>query len=248
MVHERVKRISILRVPVDIVAPDDLETVIESMYQDGRNHQIVLLSFADFMKSRWSGEYRTMLAGSSLVLPITLSIIRAARFLKRPSPYRYEPFDFIVRLLAILERKNQSVYLLGARPIALVRAEKNIRDTFPGLRIVGRHSSDFRRAYLPRIIQAIRKATPTALLVGNGIPGAERWIPRNLKHFNSGIFVWCSDVFEVFAEKRKRPPVWLFNAGLEWLFYLPRHPWRLVYFVTVLWYDLLLLWYRIMGR
>ena len=91
MVHERVQRISILKVPVDIVAPDDLEVVIQAMYTSGKNHQIILLSLADLMRARRSGEYRTMLAGASLVLPISLPLIKAAKFLKRPLPQRYEP-------------------------------------------------------------------------------------------------------------------------------------------------------------
>lgn len=245
MVNDRVKRTTILRIPVDIVMPEDLEEVIKAMYADGKNHQIVLLSMTDLMHARHSSEFRTMMAGASLVIPISLSIIKMARFLRRPVPVRYEPFAFIVQVLGILERWGKSAYLFGACPKSLSRATRNIKSTFPGLHVVGSHSSRFNKNFHPKIVEAIRKATPTLLLVGRGVPGGERWIPRNLKHFNAGIQMWCSDVFDVFAERRRRPPAGLFARGMEWLFYLPRSPWKLFRIITWFRLKIIGLWYRI---
>ena len=67
------------------------------------------------------------------------------------------------------------------------------------------------------IVEAVKKATPSLLLVGAGVPGREKWIPRNLARFNSGIYLWCSDLFEVFAERRSKPSKSLFRKGLEWM-------------------------------
>jgi N-acetylglucosaminyldiphosphoundecaprenol N-acetyl-beta-D-mannosaminyltransferase len=248
MVHDRVNRIQLLRIPVDVVSPEDLEDIIKSMYSDGKNHQIVLLSMADLMRARHSNELRTMIAGASLVIPISLSIIKTARFLRKPIPIRYEPFDFIVRTLGILERWNKSAYLFGSSPKSLSKAVKNIKATFPGLHLVGGHSSRFAKGYLPKIVEAIRKSTPTLLLVGKGVPGGERWIPRNMKHFNAGIQLWCSDVFSVFAERRTRPSAKMFASGLEWLHYLPRKPWIVFRLAGKLNLGLISIWYRIRRR
>ena len=248
MVNDLVRRISVLNVPVDIVAPEDLEEVVKAMYSDGKNHQVILLSAADLMRARGSGEFRTMVAGASLVIPISMSIIKTARFLKRPAPVRYEPFEFIVRTLAILERWGKSAYLFGGSPKGLAKASKNIKTTFPGLKVVGGHSARFPKAFHPKIVEAIRKAAPTLLLVGKGVRGGERWIPRTMKNFNSGIQLWCSDVFEVFAERRNRPPAALFSKGAEWLHYLPRRPWTALRLFTALRMRTIALWYRLRGK
>jgi len=236
----------VLKVPVDIVAPDDIEDVVRALYDDDRNHQIVLLSMADLMRARRSGEYRSFVTAADLVVPISHSILRTARFLKKPEPVRYEPFDFIIQAMGALERRNKSVYLFGASPRSLAKAEKNIKDTFPGLRVVGRHSGRVAKGFMPRIVEAIRKASPTLLMVGRGVPGGEKWIQRNLKHFQSGLYLWCSDVFDVFAERRRRPPRGLFARGLEWLHYLPGHPWKAFRFFTLLRFKTIALWYRLM--
>ncbi len=107
-----VNRISVLGVPLDILPPEGIEDLV-LRFADGKNHQIVLLSLWDLMRARRSGEFRTMIAGASLVLPISLSITKGARFLRRSEPVRYMPFDFVVKLLAALEKRTKSVYILG---------------------------------------------------------------------------------------------------------------------------------------
>ena len=218
------------------------------MFSDGRNHQIILLSLWDLLRARRSGEYRTMVNGASLVLPISRSLVRGAKFLRREEPVRYLPFDLAIQLLNVLERWNRSVYLLGSTRRNLALAEENIHATYPGVRIVGRFPGHHPKQMEQNILQAIRKSTPTLLLVGRGVKGRERWIPRNLKHFNSGLYLWCSNLFDVFAEKAPKPSRTLFDRGLEWLPYTLRHPWKALRFLSYLRYRLLLLWYRIRRR
>ena len=125
------------------------------------------------------------------------------------------PFDFVVKLLAALEKRGKSVYLLGSTRTSIQKAEGNIKSTFPGLRVVGRHAGRYPEKQMEgAIVEAVKKATPSLLLVGSGgYPAARRWIPRNLARFNSGIYLWCSDLFEVFAERRSKPSKPLFRPG-----------------------------------
>jgi N-acetylglucosaminyldiphosphoundecaprenol N-acetyl-beta-D-mannosaminyltransferase len=239
-----ISRIAVLGVPVDILPEEGIDDLV-ARFADGKNHQIVLLSLWDLMRARRSGEFRTMISGASLVLPISLSITRGARFLHRTEPIRYMPFDFVVKLMAALERRGKSVYLLGSTRAGIQKAESNIKSTFPGLRVVGRYSGRYPKQMELTIVEAIKKATPSLLLVGRGVPGRERWIPRNLARFNSGIYLWCSDLFEVFAERRSKPSRGLFRKGLEWLPFSLLHPWKAYRLFIYLWYDILLVIARI---
>lgn len=240
-------RITILGVPIDILPEESIAEVVAS-FEDGKNHQVVLLSLWDLMRARRNLEYRTMIAGASLVLPISLAIVRGARFLKRQEPVRYMPFEFAVKVLGALERKGKSVYLLGSSRNRLQRAEINIKTTFPGLRVVGRYAGHYPKHMEGAIIEAVRKATPSLLLVGTGVPGKERWIPRNLPRFNAGIYLWCSDLFEVFAKSRGKPSREMYRKGLEWLGYTVRRPWKTYRLFIFLWYKVLLLAARIKGN
>ncbi|HSV56151.1 MAG TPA: WecB/TagA/CpsF family glycosyltransferase [Magnetospirillaceae bacterium] len=247
MDSDRVKRISLLNVPLDILKPEDLEEVIRSMFKDGRNHQIILLSLWDLLRARRGGEYRNMVNGAALVIPTSLALVRGARFLRREEPVRYMPFDFTVRLLDVLERFDRSVYLLGSSRRNLGLAEKNIRATYPRIRVVGRFQGKYPKQVEQSIIQAIRKSMPTLLLVGRGVPGRERWIPRSFRHFHAGLYLWCSDLFDVFAENAPKPSRLLIDRGLEWIAYVLRRPWKVFRILSYLRYQVLLLWYRIRG-
>ena len=180
-----------------------------------------------------------------MIIPIAKSLVNGVRFLKKKKIYRYMPFDFVISLLSILEKREQSIYLLGGKMRSLKRTEKNLRQTFPKLRIVGRFVGNFKHQDEPTILQAIRKAAPSLLLVGKGVKGGERWIARHDTHLNNGLRLWCSDLFDIFAERRRRPSRKVFEGGFEWIGFCVRKPWRILRVVPYLYYNLLLFMYKL---
>jgi N-acetylglucosaminyldiphosphoundecaprenol N-acetyl-beta-D-mannosaminyltransferase len=211
----------------------------------GEGKNIVLLSLWDLLRARRNKEYRSFILKASLVLPISKSLISGARFLTGKIPYRYMPFNFAVSLLSILERREYTVYLLGSRIKTLQKTEKNIRQTFPRLRVVGRFTGAFGKQEEPSILEAISKAAPHLLLAGKGIRGEELWIGRNHSRLSRGLRLWCSDLFDVFAEREKRPSQGVFDRGLEGLGYCLRSPVKFLRIFPYFRYKLLLLIYKI---
>ena len=243
------ERITLLNVPLDIVPPEELPDLILRLIpqmgeQDDERRNIVLLSLRDLLKARRNNEYLEYLSNAVLVLPISKSLVSGAKFLTGKTVFRYMPFNFVISLLSILEMKEYPVYLLGAKRKTLRKTEKNINSTFPNLKIVGRCESYMRKQDEHRVIEAIRKSSPSLLLVGKGIRGKELWIARNSNRLNSGIRLWCSDLFDVFAEKKRRPSDKVFEKGLESIGYCIKNPVRFFRIFSYLQYNILLLFYR----
>ncbi|MFA6506010.1 MAG: WecB/TagA/CpsF family glycosyltransferase [Treponemataceae bacterium] len=243
-----IERINLLRVPLDILPPEQIADTIAAILQTDTEQQIVLLSLRDLLRARRNNEYRQYVLNAALVLPISKSLIGGAHFLTGKTPIRYMPFDFVVKVLNALETRNRSVYLIGARKRSLQTAERNIRYTFPGTRIVGRCTGWFHRQEEANILQAIKKSSPSLLLIGRGVPGDERWIERNKGAFGSGIQLWCSDLFDVFAERKKRPSRAVFDRGFEGIILCARFPWRIIRIFPYIYYKLLILFYRLFRR
>jgi N-acetylglucosaminyldiphosphoundecaprenol N-acetyl-beta-D-mannosaminyltransferase len=220
------QRVSLLKVPVDIVEPENLSAVVYELLKEKKAQNIVLLSLWDLLRARRSGEYRSYVTRASLVIPISKSIIGGIKFLTGKKAYRYMPFDFIISMLTILENREFTCYLLGGRRKVLLKTEQNIRQTFPRLRIVGRFPGYFKRYEEATIIKAIKKSSPALLLAGMGIRGKERWIARNNVALGEGMRLWCSDIFDVFAERKKHPSRAAFNSGMEWLGYCFNNPFK----------------------
>jgi N-acetylglucosaminyldiphosphoundecaprenol N-acetyl-beta-D-mannosaminyltransferase len=214
-------------------------------YETQEKRDIVLLSLWDLLRARRNNEYREYLFNAALVIPISKSLVSGARFLTGKKVYRYMPFKFFISLLSILEKREYPVFLRGGKSQILRKAEKNIRATFPGLKVIGRCEGKIRKQEEPAVIEAIRKSSPSILLAGKGVRGKELWIARNSSRLNSGFRLWCSDLFEVFAEKKHRPKDAVFEKGLESIGYCLRSPLKFFRVFSFIYYNLLLLAYKI---
>ena len=243
------QRVTFLKVPIDIVAPENLGELIYDLIKENKEHNIVLLSLWDLLRARRSSEYRTYVTRASLIIPISKSIVSGLKFLTGKKAYRYMPFDFVISMLTNLEKREYSAFFLGGRKKILLKTEKNIRQTFPRLRIVGRCSGYFKKHEEGIIIKAIKKASPSLLLVGKGVRGKERWIAKNhVTLGQQGMRLWCSDIFDVFAEKKKHPSRRTFNAGLEWVGFCFQKPIRFFRIFPYIHYKFLLLAYKIFNK
>ena len=277
------ERIMLLRVPIDIVPPEELPEIINrlmpplagseyvspnllsrSSYRPAapgcsgasdqgslpatKGRDIILLSLWDLLRARRNNEYRNYVLNAALVIPISKSLVSGAKFLTGKKVVRYMPFNFVISLLTCLERQEYPLYLLGGKNRIMKKTERNIHSTFPRLKIVGRCGGPIRKQDEPAIIEAIRKVSPSLLLAGKGIRGEELWIARNGSRLNSGFRLWCSDLFDIFAEKKRRPSDLVFDRGLESLGFCMRNPLKFFRIFPYFRYKLLLLVYKIFKR
>jgi N-acetylglucosaminyldiphosphoundecaprenol N-acetyl-beta-D-mannosaminyltransferase len=218
-----VKRIHLLDIPIDIFDPDDLPNIVRAMLADGEKHQIVLLDIWGFMTARYRDSASSTLHEASLVIPISKMILQGAHFLHHEIRYRPMPFEFIIRLLGIIENQGQTLYLIGSRPVRLHTIAGNLRASFPAIRIVGRYAGYYRRDQEQDVKTAIKKAAPALLLAGHGLPGKDRWLFENKRHFAPGIYLWNGRCMDIFSGKRKKPSKKTWEAGTYWIPDLFRH-------------------------
>lgn len=242
------ERLQFLKVPIDSIPPEQIGDILYDLLNAKEGKNIVLLSVWDLLQARRNKEYRDFILNASLVIPISKSLITGIRLLTGKQAVRYMPFDFVITLLTHLENREFSLYLLGGKLRTLKKTEKNLRQTFPRLHIVGRYAGSFKRPEEPAILEAIRKASPTLLLVGKGVAGEEHWIARNDKLLPKGIRMWCSDIYDIFAELKKHPSRYSFEHGLEWVGHCWENPLRFFRIFLFLYYKILLLVYILFKR
>ena len=240
-------RVNLLDIPLDVVSDNQLEDRIVQLLDDGKKHQIVLLSLWDFMRVRGKSNYATSIRSSSLILTSSKLVAFGAKFLRKSEITRHMPFEFVIRLLSVLEKRRRSVYVIGGRPSILQTATSNLRGSFPELHIVGRCAGYFPISHEENILLAIRKASPSLILGGKGLPGRDKWMQHNRKHFTAGLTYWCGTCIDVFSGKRKKMSRELWAKGLDFFPELIRNPLRALRGFVYLWYLLLLLYSKITG-
>lgn len=239
------KRIKVLGVPVDVVDPDSALAEAERLLDNGQHNQVALLTVRGLLRARRDGELARTLRDAALVLPASAGVVQGARFLKAGEPSLFNAFDLVIRLLSLVERLKGSVYLLGGTKEVIETAERNLRGSFHGIRVVGRYNGFFPRPMEADIVTAIKKSAPTLLLAGTGLPGREGWLQRHRRDLAPGISLWAGNCFEIFAGTERQPSQRLRRAGLTGLAGFWRRPWRVVLVFPHLWYWLLLIVHRV---
>lgn len=240
-----IQRIKVLGVPVDILRPEDLEIEILELLAKPGTKQIVFLSIWDLMRARRRGEFQDCINNADLIIPVSKSIISGANFLKKEIPVRYNPFSLVINVLSILDAHFKSVYLLGSRGQTLHTAERNVRDTFPTLKIVGRYVGYYPRSMESDIIQSIHKTSPSLVLVSEGIKDKVCWVYKRRDKFNNSIFLYYNECFGIFSKRIKRVDEKTFERGHEIYHEILRNPFKILLLFVFIKYALTLLCYKI---
>lgn len=238
-------RIEFMKVPVDFIEEKDLEHHVLYMLENNKTNQIVFLGFPEYLKARTNRKFRTLLEEATLVLPSSSILKGGLKFLfKRESPL-FMGYDFILRILSILEKNKKSIYIIGSNRKNILVSEKNLKDSYPGLHLVGRSSSIYSRDTEEDIILAIKKSSPSLLLAGSGLRGKDFWLFNNRMKFNRGITLWSPDCFEIFSGKKKRPSRKASSRFFARFGKSLLKPWRLFYIFPFVYYYLSLLIYKL---
>ncbi len=239
---EKVKRVKLLGLPVDIVKPEELENIIYDLIEQPGTKQIFFLSIWDLLHAKVNSEFRNCIQNSSLVLPVSKSIASGVKFIHKTKAVRYYQFKALVHFFTILEHRFKSLYLLGGHPEMLFSSERNIRTTFKNLQIVGRVPGYFSNKMEKDVLLAIFKANPSMVLMGDGIKNAEKWIYERRNSFSSSIFVYYKDAYAIFSQKKKKLSEKSFEKGRDVWYQIAKNPLKIFLVFPYMWYLLMLIW------
>ena len=183
-----------------------------------------------------------------MVIPISKSILKGAKFLKKDVPVRYNPFEAVIQILTILDTHYKTLYMFGSSKKTLNKAEKNIKDTFRNLRVIGRYGGYYPKSVEDDIVEAIYKAQPSLVLLSDGIKEKNCWSYKRRNRFSTSIFLYYKDAFGIFSERVKRVKESTFNKGHEIFVEVLHNPFKIFLLLPYLWYIIVLVWYRLFKK
>jgi N-acetylglucosaminyldiphosphoundecaprenol N-acetyl-beta-D-mannosaminyltransferase len=175
------------------------------------------------------GDLRDAYADAALVLADGLPLVIASRVFRRSLPERVAGSDLVPKLMA--SGKPLRVFLLGAAAGVADQAAERIRRDWPAVEVVGTLSPPlgFEKDAVEneKILAAIAAARPDLLVVGFGAPKQELWVHQNFRRIEAKVAVCAGATIDFLAGHRRRSPVWMRRAGLEWLHRIASEPRRL---------------------
>ena len=203
----RLARSGVLAVPRVVIASNG--SVISSYHRDAR--------------------FRSLIDAADIVDPDGMPLVLASRLLMRnPLRERIATTDFIENACAIAVERGIRFFFLGARPGVATAAADRLRESYPGLEIVGVRHGFFDVGDVPGILRQIRSSQADVLWLGLGSPLQEEFAVRYRDELDGLAWIrTCGGLFDHIGTDVPRAPRWMQAAGLEWLFRAALEPQRL---------------------
>lgn len=198
--------------------------------------------------------FRDFYAQASLVVADGMPLIWASRLQGTPLPQRVAGSNLIWSLSAAAASRGRSVFLLGGAPGTAQRASEVLKEHYPTLRIAGSYYPEMGFENDPnqmrQLVDALTNADPDIVYVALGSPKQERLIAQLRLVLPRAWWLGIGISFSFVCGQVQRAPLWIQNAGLEWLHRLGQEPGRLAkrYLVQGLPFAFLLLCGALAGR
>ncbi len=122
-----------------------------------------------------------------------------------------------------------SIYLYGSKPEILDKLVANLRRLYPKIKIAGVEPSKFRKLTDEERLELagrIKSSGANAVFLGLGCPRQEIWAYEYRELLKMPILA-VGAAFDFHAGTLSQAPLWIQNAGLEWLYRLTQEPNRL---------------------
>jgi len=221
-------RIKLLNVEVENITMDEL--------LDSFNEGLLLTLHVDMiMKLQKDREFYDILPQFDIVTCDSQILVAAARLLGTPFKERVSGSDFFPRYyMRHRSDPGVTIFICGGGPGVAEVAAKNVNAKVGRDMVVGTDSPpldfDSRPGEVDRMVAKINESRATALVVGLGAGRQEKFIVKNRERIpHVKIFLPLGGTIDYEAGTLERPPTWITNGGLEWLYRLlsePRQRWH----------------------
>ena len=225
-------KVPILGIPLALTDYDRTMDWIDEMVSARRRGYVSAAAVHLVMVSQEDDETRRAVLGCSLAVPDGQPLVWAMRSLGHDASRVYGP-DLMARYCERSAKTGTRMYLYGGRNQgALVQLALNLRQRYPGVKIVGGYSPPFRALTdeeTDRVIDDINGCGADVVWVGIGQPKQEQWMADFRDRLETPVLVGVGAAFDFLSGHKAEAPAFLHGTGLEWAHRLltePRRLWR----------------------
>lgn len=173
--------------------------------------------------------FGTVVAQADMATPDGAPVAWMMRKLGFATQQRINGPDLMWKYCAQAAQCNQSIYLYGGAEETLSILQAKLAAAFPTLRVAGAYSPPFRALTVEEdaaVVARINASDAGTVWVSLGCPKQELWMAAHRGRINA-VMVGVGAAFDYHAGTIQRAPLWMQNAGLEWLHRLVSEPRRL---------------------
>jgi N-acetylglucosaminyldiphosphoundecaprenol N-acetyl-beta-D-mannosaminyltransferase len=228
-------KLSIMGVRIDNLSMNEVLKIAEEKIEKNEQYIIYTPNTEFIMMCQKDEEFLNLMNESDINIPDGIGLIYAGKIKKHPLKEKVGGYDLSVNLLKMANDKGLKLYVVGGKPGVAEAAMENVREKYPGIKIVGAQHGYFKGTHLGKkgheeelaVIEDINKHQPHILFVGFGAKKQELWIEYNKDLINANVIIGNGGTLDGLAGIVKRAPDIFIKLGLEWLYRLMKEPKRI---------------------
>jgi N-acetylglucosaminyldiphosphoundecaprenol N-acetyl-beta-D-mannosaminyltransferase len=214
---------------MSVASMDEAASAVCDWALGGRSEYVCAVNVHSTMEASRDSDLLRALAAAGLNVPDGVPIVWGMRALGAPGQDRVFGPSLMWEVCARASELGIPVGLYGSTQTTLVALRETLLSTFPALRIVEAISPPFRpltvqedESYVARLVASGARV----VFVGLGAPKQEIWMAAHRGRLD-GVMMGVGAAFDYHAGRIRRAPLWMQNAGLEWMYRLMQEPRRL---------------------
>lgn len=227
---ENSTRIEFLGCPLDLITTKELLANFSATIDSSECFHVLQFTNANkIAQVHCDQKMKDIMSNADYVLTDGMPLVYMAKILGIRIPERIDGIGLMAKLIEFAEKKNLSVYLLGATQEVLDNCIKKIREKHPSLKIAGSRNGYFNSDQTLTIVNEIADVKPHILFLGMGSPYKEQFAHNYKNMLRVPIIQGVGGSFDVIAGMVKRAPKWVQQIGLEWMFRVIQEPKRMAW-------------------
>lgn len=198
---------------------------------EGDGRWVVTANLDHVRRFETEPETRELIGQADFVVADGTPILLASRIAGMPLPERVAGSSMVWSISARAAQAGGSMFLLGGAPGVAERARAVLEEALPGLRVVGTccppHGFEDDPAMLDEIERTLVDARPDIVLLALSFPKTDALIRRLRPVLPNASYMGVGIALSFLVGDKRRAPVWMRRAGVEWLHRLLSEPGRL---------------------
>jgi N-acetylglucosaminyldiphosphoundecaprenol N-acetyl-beta-D-mannosaminyltransferase len=223
--------VSVLDVPLGLTDYARTLAWVDGMIAARERGFVCVCNVHTVMASSEDPELRRALIASSFNVPDGQPLVWAINSLGHDLAARVYGPELMAQACAQSAQRGHRLYLYGGRNQGgLVQLALNLRQRYPGVKIVGGYSPPHRpltQEEQDAVVEEINRARADVVWVGIGVPKQEKWMALMRPRLEAPVLIGVGAAFDFHAGLVPQAPTWLQEAGLEWAYRLAHEPRRL---------------------
>lgn len=221
------RRVTLCGVRMDALTMEEVVFAVEEALDQKRSLMIGVVNAAKMVNMQKDLALRDSVTTCDIVLADGAPLVWLSRLKSTPLPERVAGIDLMFQLLALADRRQFRVFLLGATQPTLEKVEAYVRRHYPQLILAGSQDGYFPESSESEIAEKIRESKADMLFVAMSSPRKETFLGQWGGVMRVPICHGVGGSFDVVAGVTRRAPRWMQRIGMEWLYRVLQEPKRL---------------------